>query len=135
MKGALSQDPGSLRGYSRERAGKPRTANMAASPAAGQPYRRPGTETSPPGMLWDGAGEPVDSHSRPPPAGMRGAFSWGVGPNAYEVDGRPGTRGGGPAFELDGRPGTRSGGTRCDIPLAVSGEVRGGIRSQVYALS
>ena len=37
---------------------------------------------------------------RPPPAGMRGALSWGVGPNAFEVDGRPGTRGGGPLYDM-----------------------------------
>ncbi|GAX86647.1 hypothetical protein CEUSTIGMA_g14055.t1, partial [Chlamydomonas eustigma] len=63
---------------------------------------------------WEGSGEAENSPlpARPPPAGMRGAFSWGVGPNAYEVDGRPGTRGGGPSMELDGRPGTRSGGNR-----------------------
>lgn len=45
-----------------------------------------------------------------PPAGMRGALSWGVGPNAYETDGRPGTRGGGTVYDLDGRPLTRNGG-------------------------
>ena len=59
-------------------------------------------------------GSPLGSRGEmrpPPPAGMRGALSWGVGPNAYEVDGRPGTRGGGPSCELEGsaRPGTRGG--------------------------
>lgn len=64
--------------------------------------RDPGSPGSPASR---GAGE----IRPPPPAGMRGALSWGVGPNAYEVDGRPGTRGGGPACELDGRPITRGG--------------------------
>lgn len=54
-------------------------------------------------------GDMLSPNQRPPPAGMRGALSWGVGPNAYENDGRPGTRGGGTAFDLEGRPLTRSG--------------------------
>jgi len=61
------------------------------------------------GMAGHGEHFGLDGMPRPPPAGMRGALSWGVGPNAFEVDGRPGTRGGGPAYELDGRPVTRNG--------------------------
>lgn len=66
--------------------------------------RDPGSPGSPSG--GSGALRPA------PPAGMRGALSWGVGGtdgtgNAYEVDGRPGTRGGGPSFDIDGRPVTR----------------------------
>ncbi len=53
--------------------------------------------------------EAMSPTARPPPAGMRGALSWGVGPNAFENDGRPGTRGGGTAYDLEGRPLTRSG--------------------------
>ncbi|KAG2446111.1 hypothetical protein HXX76_000710 [Chlamydomonas incerta] len=36
---------------------------------------------------------------------------WGAaaGPSPYEVDGRPGTRGGGPQYDMEGRPTTRGG--------------------------
>lgn len=51
---------------------------------------------------------PTHDDSRPPPAGMRGAMSWGVGPNAYENDGRPGTRGGSLNTDMEGRPTTRN---------------------------
>ncbi|KXZ41265.1 hypothetical protein GPECTOR_592g661 [Gonium pectorale] len=44
-------------------------------------------------------------------ASVRGlSAGWGAaGPSAYEVDGRPGTRGGGPSYDMDGRPTTRGG--------------------------
>lgn len=51
---------------------------------------------------------PTHDEARPPPAGMRGAMSWGVGPNAYENDGRPGTRGGSLNTDMEGRPTTRN---------------------------
>ena len=89
---------------------------------ASRPPPPPRTATATPGsrgsdmaeLSGSGAGvrDGLLSPSRPPPAGMRGAFSWGVGPNAYEVDGRPGTRGGGPSCELDSRPISRPGGNR-----------------------
>lgn len=67
--------------------------------AAGQ-MLQPGTQVD---------GTMSGAWARPPPAGMRGALSWGVGPNAYENDGRPGTRSGGMGYDLEGRPLTRSG--------------------------
>ena len=86
-----------------------RTATASASPIVRDPF----LSASVSGSHGTSEAHQGDKNpSRPPPAGMRGAFSWGVGPNAYEVDGRPGTRGGGPAVELDGRPSTRSGGMR-----------------------
>ncbi len=51
-------------------------------------------------------------------AAMRGlGAGWGpgappggpLGPSVYEVDGRPGTRGGGPQYDMEGRPTTRGG--------------------------
>ncbi|KAF5842463.1 hypothetical protein DUNSADRAFT_7072 [Dunaliella salina] len=51
---------------------------------------------------------------RPPLAGVRGSSGSELpidhGPNAFENDGRPGTRGGGTMYDLEGRPLTRGGG-------------------------
>lgn len=58
---------------------------------------------------------------RPPHAGLRGAMSWGLGPNVFENDGRPGTRGGGMAFDLEGRPLTRGGGRPASRMQATQG--------------
>ncbi|KAG1656396.1 hypothetical protein FOA52_008806 [Chlamydomonas sp. UWO 241] len=57
------------------------------------------------------------SERRAPPAGMRGALSWGLGPNAYELDGRPGTRTGthGGRCDIDGRVIASAGGHRAQL--------------------
>jgi len=51
---------------------------------------------------------------RPPPVGVRGSLATDLpvdnGANAFENDGRPGTRGGGTMYDLEGRPLTRGGG-------------------------
>lgn len=86
---ALSRDPGMA---------------TYGSPLPMPPPSRGGTTSlDRPAETWD---------ARVPASTMRSSLNWGSGPSTYEVDGRPGTRGGGASFELDGRPATRSGGQR-----------------------